>query len=534
VSQPRHQQARRQLSERWRNEGWFSGTTVATAMDAGVRAHPEAALVFGSRTRPATLTTAEVQSCGVRLAAALVARGCRPGDVVVMQLPNWAEWAVGWYAAMYAGLIVAPVLHIFGPAELGYVMRNSQAKVLVTPDSWRSYDYLDRISQLGDCPALDLVVTVGERTVPGGVLWDDLVSEPTPRVPAAVRAPDDPCLLLYTSGTTAAPKGVIHTHDSLLAEIHTMQDEWPREGNGSFLSGGPAGHITGALNATRPFLTGGTVVAMDAWYAEDAVDLALRHDVTQSVGAPVFLNTMLDVAESRGVTLPLREFMLGAASVPPSAVSRADAAGISGFRCYGSTEHPTISTAHPADPFEVRAYTDGGIIAGSHVRIVDDQDRELPRGEDGDILSIGPDQFSGYLDEALNADSFTDDGWFRTGDIGNLDASGNLTITDRRKDIIIRGGENLSSKEIEDALARHPNVLEAAVVAKPDLRLGETACAFVVLRPNTTLDLGSLKAWFGELGLARQKTPEWLEIVADLPRTPSGKVRKVELRDRLR
>jgi acyl-CoA synthetase (AMP-forming)/AMP-acid ligase II len=530
---PTYAAARQALDERWRREGWFRGATVAASLAAGARTHADAPLVFGSRTRPATITVAEAHRQGRILASALRQRGMRPGDVLVMQLPNWAEWAVGWCAAMHAGLVVAPVVHIYGPAELGYVVRSSGARALITPDQWRATDYLDRVGAMGDCPTLDLVVTVGQRTVAGGVLWDDLVAEGTERTEAVGRRPDDACLLLYTSGTTAAPKGVIHSNQTFLAEIATMARELRRKPGVVFLNGGPAGHITGALTISRPFLDGSAAVSMDAWSAEDAVDLALRHGVTHSVGAPVFLDTMLDVADARHVRLPLHEFMLGAASVTPASVGRADEAGIPGYRCYGSTEHPTVSTGHPWDPADVRMQTDGAVVAGSQVRIVDEHDRPVPDGSEGDVLCIGPDQFVGYLDPDLDRAAFTDDGWFRTGDIGRL-SGGTLTITDRRKDVIIRGGENLSSNEIEDALARHPAVADVAVVAAPHDRLGECACAFVVLRPGAALDIPTVGAWFAELGLARPKTPERLEMVADLPRTPSGKVRKVELRARLR
>lgn len=173
-------------------------------------------------------------------------------------------------------------------------------------------------------------------------------------------------------------------------------------------------------------------------------------------------------------------------------------------------------------------------MAGTEVRIVDESGRPVPIGTDGDIESIGPDQFVGYLDDALDAEAFTPDGWFRTGDIGRMDDRRCLTITDRRKDVIIRGGENLSSKEIEDALARHPDVVDAAVVAGPHPTLGESPCAFVVVRPGAVIDVPALRQWFAAEGLARQKTPERIEVLDDLPRTPTGKVRKVDLRARLR
>jgi acyl-CoA synthetase (AMP-forming)/AMP-acid ligase II len=219
----------------------------------------------------------------------------------------------------------------------------------------------------------------------------------------------------------------------------------------------------------------------------------------------------------------------GAAAVPPGLVRRADRAGVTAYRSYGSSEHPTVSCGLPSDELDRRAGTDGRLQPRCTVRIVDDDDRDAHEGE---ILTRGPELFLGYVDKALDEEAFTD-GWFRTGDIGRLDEEGFLTITDRKKDIIIRGGENLSSKEIEDVLLEHPAIAEAAVVGVPDPVLGERACAVVVLRkdsPQATLALGDLLAHFQAAGVARQKTPEYLLVREALPRTPAGKVQKFLLR----
>jgi acyl-CoA synthetase (AMP-forming)/AMP-acid ligase II len=215
-------------------------------------------------------------------------------------------------------------------------------------------------------------------------------------------------------------------------------------------------------------------------------------------------------------------------------VERADAAGIPVYRAYGSSEHPVITTGTPDDPISKRAGTDGRLTPGNEIRLLDDEDRDVAVGADGEIVSRGPELFVGYRDGALDADSFLPGGWFRTGDIGRLDSGGYLTITDRKKDVIIRGGENIASKEVEDLLAMHPAVVEAAAVGHPDERYGERVAVFVQVREGHTIDLDEIRRHFERLGVARQKTPEHLELVDSFPRSLSGKVRKVELRDEIR
>jgi acyl-CoA synthetase (AMP-forming)/AMP-acid ligase II len=204
------------------------------------------------------------------------------------------------------------------------------------------------------------------------------------------------------------------------------------------------------------------------------------------------------------------------------------------YRAYGSSEHPVISTGTPAHPLHKRCGTDGSLTPGNVIRLLDEDDQEVGVGADGEIVSLGPELFVGYTDPALNAESFLPGGWFRTGDIGRLDVDGFLTITDRKKDVIIRGGENIASKEVEDLLMQHPSVTEAAAVGRPDEKYGERVAVFVRLADGHTLDLDEIRRHFASIGVATQKTPEHLEFVDEFPRTPSGKVRKVDLRSRLR
>jgi non-ribosomal peptide synthetase component E (peptide arylation enzyme) len=276
---------------------------------------------------------------------------------------------------------------------------------------------------------------------------------------------------------------------------------------------------------------------MDQWDPAAAAMLIERHGIGHMSATPYHLISLLDAAEADGRDIrSLRDCLVGAATVPPQLVARCDAVGMNTYRCYGSSEHPTATVGRASDPLKLRLETDGRCTPGTEVRIVDDTGQDVPSGHEGEVALRGPELFSGYQREELNAQAFLPDGWFLTGDVGRVDAEGNLTITDRKKDIIIRGGENISSRAVEDALLRHPGIADAAAVAMPDPVLGERVCAFVVPRPEqrATLAIAALKDFFIQLGVAKQLTPEKLVLVDELPRTAAGKVKKHELRAQVR
>jgi acyl-CoA synthetase (AMP-forming)/AMP-acid ligase II len=418
---------------------------------------------------------------------------------------------------------------------VGFILRQSGARAFVCPERWRQIDYLARLEKLdrSSLPALEHVIVIGERAPEGALTWCELLARPTPRFEALRLSPDDVCMLVYTSGTTADPKGVQHTHNTLLAEVRGIR-RLESASPGTHLAAFPAGHIAGVLGLVRMYVHGSSTVLMDAWNADHAAELVERYRITSTSGSPFFLAGLLDAAERAGRDLgSLGAYVVGAASVPPALVERAEKARVRTFRSYGSSEHPTISAGTPFDPLAKRSATDGRLTPYNEIRIVDEDGNELPPGSAGEIWSRGPELFVGYRDEQLDLEAFAPGGWFRTGDVGALDADGFLAITDRKKDIIIRGGENISSKQVEDLLALHPAVQEAAVVAAPDARYGERVCAFVILRPGEALDLAGVQKHFAAAGVARQKAPERLELVSELPRTASGKVKKFELRRRL-
>lgn len=495
---------------------------IAAMIAAAARA-PDAPLTVASDIRPCTTTLGEVLAAGRRMGTRMTAAGIGPGDIVGCMLPNWREWLVVAVAAAQSGAVMLPIVTIYGARELGFILRQSGARWLFTPDRFRHVEYERLVTDCGELPAL-------ERHIATGPDFDALEADGPIGDPVTIDA-DALALLVYTSGTTADPKGVMHSARGLLAELATMEAMRGGDGNDAVISPWPPGHVAGALSMYRYLCQGAPLVLMDQWDPALAAELVDRHRVTTSSGTPFHLAGMIAAADTNGNDLTsLRQYLVGAAPVPPSLIARCQAQGLAVYHCYGSSEHPTVTSGVFDDPVDKQLHTEGRAIAGSEMRFVDEDGNDLPPGEDGEICTRGPELFMGYLDPILNAAAFLPGGWYRTGDIGRTDADGYLLITDRKKDIIIRGGENISSKEVEAVLLSHPAVVDAAAVAAPDERMGEVVRACVVLAEGAALTLDDVRGHFAGAGIARQKTPERLSILPELPRNASGKVLKHELR----
>jgi acyl-CoA synthetase len=522
---------RESLQRRWRAAGFHAGRSLSRALAEGVRRHPEVESVYYAQRQPRRITNRELHAEGLRVASALARLGLGRGDVVAVQLPTWLETAALFQGIAHVGATALPIVSIYGPAEVEFILRQSGARAFFVPERWRNTDYLPRCERFAALPRLEHIVVLGQGGAGGFTAWEDFLRAGEPGFEPQAADGSEVCLLMYTSGTSSAPKGVQHTHDTLLWE-------WGRptyENRGLQLANLPAGHYTGYGFLMRPAILGAPMIFLDHWDAPFAAELIERHGVRQGGGTPIFLFTLLQAAEEQGRDLStLESFSMAGQGMTPAMVELADAKGFPGARVYGSTEHPTVTVFDPTLPFERRAGTDGRIDEANEVRIVDDEGRELPFGSEGEIATRGPELFVGYLDAELDRESFLPGGWFKTGDVGRLDRDGFLYVTDRKKDIIIRGGENISSVEVEEVLQRHPAVAAAAAVAMPDATYGEKVCAFVTLAAGASLSLEAVAAHFERAGVARQKTPERLEIVSELPRNASGKVKKFELRQLLR
>jgi acyl-CoA synthetase (AMP-forming)/AMP-acid ligase II len=536
---PERAASRRRLAERWRQLGAWTDETLGGLIARAAAEDPDVEIRFLSDTHPGRISLQELHASGHALAGALAASGVRAGDVVAVQVPNRVEAALVYAAVAMAGAVLVPIVHIYGPHETNWILERSGARMFVCPDRWRAIDYLERIERMPAAAKLDLVIISDDssprRPTAATRTWTELEAMADPAFRPPTRAADDALLVIYTSGTTADPKGVVHTHQTLLAELAGMPQAPAGVRDRPALQPWPAGHIGGLCAILGPLTSRSPMTILDQWDADRAAAGIDAAGVVALTGTPLHVHQLLDRRDAGTARLDsVRDVVSGGAGVPPAVVERADRAGWRLVRCYGSSEQPTITSGRFEDPLARRAHDDGTPLPHCEVRIVRADGSDAIAGVDGEVWLRGPDQFVGYTDPALNLEAFTPDGWFRSGDVGRLDADGRLAITDRLKDVVIRGGENISSMEVEALLARHPAIAEAAVVGVPDERYGERVGAFLLLRPGADApSVADLGTHFADLGAARQKTPEHVWVVDDFPRTPAGKVKKHELRGRL-
>ncbi|MGJ7531395.1 AMP-binding protein [Variovorax sp. GB1P17] len=529
------------MAARYRASGQWTGMTLARcAADRAAGMPGKIAVVDGK----VQLTFAQLLDQATRLARTMRRAGLVPGDVVSFQLPNWHETLVINLACSLGGFVCNPIVPIYRDAEVGFILRSSRTRLLFVPDVFRKTDYVAMVQRLrADLPDLQQVVVLRpgrmvDATYDGWLSQGD--GEGRPQDPPGEFVPVDPDavkLLLYTSGTTGDPKGVLHSHNTIRSEIDAVMRFWAITPDDVVLMPSPVTHITGYLYALElVFAAGIKATLMERWDAGEAVDLIATNKASFSIGATPFLIELVAEVERRGACIPsLRLYGSGGAPVPPEVVRRARLAlpNCLTFRVYGSSEAPTVSLGvKPGDRPELGATTDGAIV-NHEVRIVDAvTGGPVAMGAEGEIVTRGPEVMLGYTNPAYTEEAFDADGFFHTGDLGFVDAHGYITVSGRKKDLIIRGGENISPKEIEDVLHRHPSVLEVAVVAMPHARMGETPCAYAVLRPGTALDLAGVIAFMDAEKVARQKIPERLVVLDELPHTATGKVLKHVLRAR--
>jgi len=517
------------LAARYRAEGWWTDVSLGDMVAAGLETLGGTGFSVRSKVRPWRGTFADVDRAARALAGSLRARGVGPGDVVVFQLPNWVEAGVTFWASAYLGAVVVPIVHSYGAKEVSYILEATAPDVLVTADRFGSADYLAAYAPVVAANPVPLWLVVGDTPAselpPGAVPFDSLRDGEPVTGPAEVD-PDAPAIVAFTSGTTRNPKGVVHSHRTLGFEVRQLNDMFP-SGGPPQITGSPVGHFIGMLNAFLvPLVRERSVNLIDVWDPAEVLRMMSEEGLGVSGGATYFLTSLLDHPDFTEEHLALMPFAgLGGSTVPIAVTRRATDLGMKVFRSYGSSEHPSITGCHLTDPEEKRLTTDGHVLPGVEIRV----------DEIGEIWSRGPDLCVGYTDPELTAAAFTDDGWYRTGDVGVLDDDGYLTITDRVSDVIIRGGENISAQEVEELLMGIDAVMEVSVVSAPDARLGEHAAAVFTVRPGASAPtLAEVQAHLAEAGLAKQKWPESLHQVDLFPRTPSGKVQKFRLRDQIR
>lgn len=534
--------------------GWWRERTINDELDACVAACPDKVALSATRVDDGTTTRftyREMATMADRIAVGLSRLGVARNDVVSLQLPNWWQFTLTYLACSRIGAVLNPLMHIFRERELSFMLNHSRSKVMIVPKLFRGFDFEQMMSGLkSGLPHLQHVVVVGGKADgktdarPGANSFEALLSGPQWELEADAReiltrdrpGPDDVTQLLYTSGTTGEPKGVMHTANTLLANIVPYAAAMRLTADDIALMASPMAHQTGFMyGLMMPIVLRARVVLQDVWQPATALGTIRNEGVTFTMASTVFLTDLAaTVIETRTAVPTLRTFVCAGAPIPGPLVEQArNAIGAKIVSAWGMTEMGAVTLTQLDDDDERSFTTDGRPLSGVEVSVVDEIGVPLPAGATGRLLVRSCSAFGGYLDRP-NLNATDADGWFDTGDLAHLDARGYIRINGRSKDVIIRGGENIPVVEIEALLYRHPAIAAAAIVAYPDKRLGERACAAVVLRQGEHIDLPAIVQFLKSHKVAAQYVPERLVVLDALPVTPSGKVQKFKLRDALR
>ena len=514
--------------------------TIPGVLERAVVTYPEVeALVDGD----VRLTFPELAAAADEAARALVASGVEPGDRVAIWAPNMGEWAITALGIYRAGGVVVPLNTRFKGSEAAYILAASGARRLFTVTDFLDTDYVALLRDADDVPELDEIVVLRGPAREGTVAWSDVLAraesvEPTVTAArAAAIGPDDLSDFLFTSGTTGKPKGAMLRHGASVRAYHAWSSVVGLREGDRYLVINPFFHSFGLKAGILACLVkGATIIPHPVFDVPSVMARVDEERVTMLPGPPAIYQTILDHPDLGRFDLStLRLAVTGAAAVPVEMIRRMreELTFQTIVTGYGLTETTGIATMcrHDDDP-EIISRTSGRAIPGVEVQVVDDDGQPVATGDPGEVVIRGYNLMAGYYaDPAATATTIDADGWLHSGDIGVMDAAGNLVITDRKKDMFIVGGFNAYPAEIEGMILRHPAVGQVAVVGVPDHRMGEVGMAFVVPRPGETVDAEQLIAWCREQ-MANYKVPRHVEVVDALPLNASGKVLKFELRDR--
>ena len=533
-----------ELVEKYLAEGVWRDVALGDYLAEAAEVVPDrlAAVSVDGQTgeRTGSVSYADMATMADRLAGGLSQLGVGRGDAVCLMLPNRLEfgalvYALGRLGAVYSGIPVS-----YGQKEAAFIVQRTRAKVLVVPSSFRSTNHIDMVRKMHpESPALEHVVVLGEDVPeePGWLSFGELAAaEPLDQLPEV-----DPGSLVhigFTSGTTGEPKGVMNTHQTLDAVRRRWVEHVGEEALGTpaiNLIASPVGHHTGFLwGALLSASVSGTAVYLDRWEPQVAAEVIRREEVTLMFGAPTFLQDLMRLPDLTPNALPsLHMICIPGAPIPRKLVPKArETLGCFICPAWGMTEWGIGISGSPRLPQERVEATDGVPIEGCEVRVMETPDRQAEPEQEGELQIRGGGLFVGYYERPEYTEEEIVDGWFKTGDQATIHEDGFVSLLGRSKDIIIRGGENIPVYELENSLYRHPVVVDAAVIGVPDERLGERACAVLVLEQDEHLTLDDVREFLLDEGISKHFLPERLELIDALPKTSTGKVRKVELRQR--
>lgn len=518
----------------YRQQGLWGDASLADYWQQTARAMPDKIAVVDNH--GASYTYSALDHAASCLANWMLAKGIESGDRIAFQLPGWCEFTVIYLACLKIGAVSVPLLPSWREAELVWVLNKCQAKMFFAPTLFKQTRPVDLILPLqNQLPQLQQIVGV-DKLAPAtsSLSLSQIIADNTPLTTAITTHGDELAAVLFTSGTEGLPKGVMLTHNNILASERAYCARLNLTWQDVFMMPAPLGHATGFLHGvTAPFLIGARSVLLYIFTPDACLALLEQQRCTCMLGATPFVYDLLNVLEKQPADLSaLRFFLCGGTTIPKKVARECQQLGIKLLSVYGSTESSPHAVVNLDDPLSRFMHTDGYAAAGVEIKVVDDARKTLPPGCEGEEASRGPNVFMGYFDEPeLTARALDEEGWYYSGDLCRMDEAGYIKITGRKKDIIVRGGENISSREVEDILLQHPKIHDACVVAMPDERLGERSCAYVVLKaPHHSLSLEEVVAFFSRKRVAKYKYPEHIVVIEKLPRTASGKIQKFLLR----
>ncbi|HBV2243660.1 TPA: medium-chain fatty-acid--CoA ligase [Escherichia coli] len=518
----------------YRQQGLWGDASLADYWQQTARAMPDKIAVVDNH--GASYTYSALDHAASCLANWMLAKGIESGDRIAFQLPGWCEFTVIYLACLKIGAVSVPLLPSWREAELVWVLNKCQAKMFFAPTLFKQTRPVDLILPLqNQLPQLQQIVGV-DKLAPAtsSLSLSQIIADNTSLTTAITTHGDELAAVLFTSGTEGLPKGVMLTHNNILASERAYCARLNLTWQDVFMMPAPLGHATGFLHGvTAPFLIGARSVLLDIFTPDACLALLEQQRCTCMLGATPFVYDLLNVLEKQPADLSaLRFFLCGGTTIPKKVARECQQRGIKLLSVYGSTESSPHAVVNLDDPLSRFMHTDGYAAAGVEIKVVDDARKTLLPGCEGEEASRGPNVFMGYFDEPeLTARALDEEGWYYSGDLCRMDEAGYIKITGRKKDIIVRGGENISSREVEDILLQHPKIHDACVVAMPDERLGERSCAYVVLKaPHHSLSLEEVVAFFSRKRVAKYKYPEHIVVIEKLPRTASGKIQKFLLR----
>ncbi len=518
----------------YRQQGLWGDASLADYWQQTARAMPDKIAVVDNH--GASYTYSALDHAASCLANWMLAKGIESGDRIAFQLPGWCEFTVIYLACLKIGAVSVPLLPSWREAELVWVLNKCQSKMFFAPTLFKQTRPVDLILPLqNQLPQLQQIVGV-DKLAPAtsSLSLSQIIADNTSLTTAITTHGDELAAVLFTSGTEGLPKGVMLTHNNILASERAYCARLNLTWQDVFMMPAPLGHATGFLHGvTAPFLIGARSVLLDIFTPDACLALLEQQRCTCMLGATPFVYDLLNVLEKQPADLSaLRFFLCGGTTIPKKVARECQQRGIKLLSVYGSTESSPHAVVNLDDPLSRFMHTDGYAAAGVEIKVVDDARKTLPPGCEGEEASRGPNVFMGYFDEPeLTARALDEEGWYYSGDLCRMDEAGYIKITGRKKDIIVRGGENISSREVEDILLQHPKIHDACVVAMSDERLGERSCAYVVLKaPHHSLSLEEVVAFFSRKRVAKYKYPEHIVVIEKLPRTTSGKIQKFLLR----